>query len=63
MADCIHEIESTTCSYCRPTPRYQGPYWDALYPGLCVICQLTIEVGDRVRWSRDNTDVQHAKHK
>lgn len=63
MEQCKHELDIASCSLCRCKPFYQGPHWDAQFPGDCIICGVAIETGDRIRWSDDGTEVQHSKHR
>lgn len=62
MTDCIHEMPTETCSYCKEKKPYDGAIWDAKFAGPCAYCISNIEVGDSVRWSDDGITVVHARH-
>ena len=57
------ELLVTDCAHCRPAP--DGPEWDAKFEGVCKVstCLAVIDVGERVKWNREGTDVIHARHK
>jgi hypothetical protein len=65
MDECIHEMPRNQCSYCKPIKVYDDAYWDAKYEQSCgyITCKDPVLPGQRVRWTNDGTNVQHARHR
>lgn len=56
---CIHDLLIGQCGACKPS---SGPEWEAKFPASCQTCGERIEVGDKVKWTKDGLYPQHARH-